>query len=148
MSCWPVAAYLAAARGAEPLELDELAEPDDAPEKADPDPAAAADEAGAAGAASPSPTPDDDELPEQPAATAATMRDTEVTAAALRRRPCLVRMPLGRDRGHGRLRRQVTIRPHAAPRRHRRAARRHRRAPVHETPVTYAKLEACPTIFA
>src|SRR5689334_22214940 len=72
MSCWPVAAYLAAARGAEPLELDELAEPDDAPEKADPDPAAAADEAGAAGAASPSPTPDDDELPGPPAATAAT----------------------------------------------------------------------------
>ncbi|HXT92034.1 MAG TPA: hypothetical protein VN714_22605, partial [Trebonia sp.] len=115
------------------------------------DPAAAgppaAEEAEATAGAASENAPDDDELPEQPAATAATMRDTEDTAAALRRRPRLIRMPFGRDRGRGRLRRQVTIRPHAGRGRNRRACR-DRGARVDETPDTYATLEACPTTFA
>src|SRR6185437_2324860 len=111
MRDWPAAANLAAS-------LDPVlgATPEATPFWAE-DPAAAgppaAEEAEATAGAASENAPDDDELPEQPAATAATMRDTEDTAAALRRRPRLIRMPFGRDRGRGRLRRQVTIRPHA-----------------------------------
>jgi hypothetical protein len=57
------------------------------------------------------------ELPEQPAAVTAMMRITPGIPAApsRRRRPAkarVVRMPLGRHRRAGRLRREVTIRQH------------------------------------
>ena len=82
MSCCPVAAYLAAAALGAPA-----AAPEDTPFWAL-DPAAAgaapaadgADEA--AGAAAAKAPADDDELPEQPAVVAATIRVREVTAAA------------------------------------------------------------------
>jgi len=117
MSCWP----LGTSAVVEPVrpELVEPAELAALPAAANPPAAeAGAEEAeGAAAANVPEPDAALDELepPEQPAAVAARMRITPGIPAtpSRRRRPAkarVVRMPLGRRRRPGRLRREVTIR--------------------------------------
>src|SRR5215470_4546115 len=115
MSCWPLAATLAplaaplaalsgAAPAARPAEPEEEEPAANAPPAEGARFTAGAEAEATAGAASE--IPDDDALPEQPAAVAPTMRVSEDTAATPSRRwrekrARLVRMPLGRGRRAG-----------------------------------------------
>jgi hypothetical protein len=133
MSCWPPGASLAVV-----ADLPELPAPASSPLAAD----AAEGAAMAAGAdadAMPSTAEEPaaelaelDALLEQPAAVTAMMRITPGIPAtpSRRRRPAkarVVRMPLGRRRRAGRLRREVTIRQHMP---------------------SCVKIDVCPTTFA